>query len=146
MAMPRRGPSDEDLIRWHAEGLTQQEMLDAHIERGGETVTLSAISQSMRRLGLSARRVRWSRAVPWRVRDDHSKRHEANMLRALEARQRGERISDRRNRELDNFLIKLKAKNSVIGYTRNSEKGFYYVARETVPPDLIDEEFPIIKS
>lgn len=146
MARPRRGPDDTTLRRWFVEGLTAKEMAERWAEEAGEDrrVSSKAIASQLSRAGL-LRRPRYEEALPWSVREAHTRSHYARVLRAMARKRRGEELPEAEEKILAGFERKREEQDFVIGYLRSSEEGFVAVDRASVPKALLDEEFPIIK-
>ena len=143
MSEQRKVPDDQLIIRWFEEGLTQQQMAQRHKDETGVDVSRSAIGYRIQRLGLdSKQRSKYAQVIPWRLKRTHDNSIATN-LRSLRAVKHGEELTPKRKYELELFLERLNADDAVIGYSPS--RGLTYVRRTTVPANMIDEEYPIIK-
>jgi hypothetical protein len=141
MAPRTKRPSDDKLLRWRRQGKTLRDMVELHLAEGGEPITRAALSARLRELDAPAPG-KHRGAVPWTVKRAHGKTHIYSMLRAMEATHRGRPISEKRAKELENFLARIEREDVVIYYTPSM--GFVRVQRATVPPERLHPDFPIM--
>jgi hypothetical protein len=149
MPAERRTPSDRELERYLERGFTHREIAEDWNRRSNFDVKPKSISAAISRAGLATERARHSRTLPWRVRDvpgfRHSRRREAQLLRALGRRMNGEELKDPKlARKLDVWLQHLDRTGSVVAYAPWDARGFRLVDRSTVPPVILDPEVPIV--
>lgn len=145
MGRPRNpGPDEAELRRWLAEGLTHEQMAERATEQYSWPWTANGIAVRISRAGLSEQRGRHEYTVPWRVRDEHSRAYQVNMLRLLARRIGGEALTDKQGKQLDAFLRGLERDDAVIGYS--DTKGWVRISRGSVPRQYLhpDERVPII--
>ena len=139
---PRLSPDKEQLKKYLAKGLSQQEIADAWAKESGNRVTRNAISMAMTNFKLKPAhpRPRYDNLIPWRVKVEHSKAYDARMLRAaarIGAKKKSERMTDPEYSRYVSWLASLKDQNAVVGYTPSL--GFVWLPREETddPADLI---------
>jgi len=134
--MPARKmvPDKNTFERYLKAGLTQREMVEEIERTTGEVVTRSAVAQALSRYGLAEQAERYTKQIPWRVREEHINEYPARMLRLLGRRMAGKPLTDRENQRLDNWLAKLKQQQAVVGYDPTHPRGFAYIPRRLGDP------------
>lgn len=123
-------PAASTLERWVKEGRTRAWMVEEIHRRTGETVSEQAISNALRRAGLSRGNRRYDDIIPWRVEMAHQSKYILQLLRMYARRQANLPLTDAQNGKLDHFLDFLKETKGVVAYVADSEEGFFVVDRE----------------
>lgn len=140
MAPPKYTPDRNTFIRWIDEGITHQQMADRVHEITGHKVTRAAISVAISGYELSRKTPRYKREVPWRVKTHH-KSYPVQMLRLLGARNLGKPLGARKERELNNWLMRLYRQDLIVAYDPDSDQGFFYI--DAMYRDHQDPTLPI---
>ena len=123
-------PAASTLERWVKEGRTRAWMVEEIYRRTGQRVSRQAISNALRRAGLSRGNRRYEDVIPWRVEMAHQSKYILQLLRMYARRQAGLPLSDVQNSKLDKFLAELKNLKAVVTYEASSDEGFWLVDRE----------------
>jgi hypothetical protein len=127
MAPTKYTPDRNEFIRWIEEGLTHQQMADRVYERTGHRVTREAISVAIGSYGLSKRKMRYKREIPWRVKEQHATLYPIRMLRLLGRRNFDLPIEPPLEKELDSWLSRLDREGLAVGYDPDDDQGFHYI-------------------
>jgi hypothetical protein len=127
MAPPKYTPNRNELARWIEEGLTHQQMADRVYLLTGRRVTREAISVAAHSYGLTKRKVRFKRELPWRVKSHHSKVYPVRMLRLLGRRSLGMPITVKDRSLLENWLAAITREGLIVAYDPDSDQGFHYI-------------------
>jgi hypothetical protein len=131
----RYGPPNAWLKARLAEGLTYREIAERwNRESGGQVTTTGAVKTLVSRQGLANRAHRWIEFLPWVVRTEHLTHYHAKMLRLLARTERDLSISDPEQRMLDMWHERM-GPDKVVAYDRDTEDGFFVVARKPVDGD-----------
>lgn len=140
---PRQTPDKEQLKKYLARGMTQQQIADAWFEETGTRVSRNAITMAMQREKLTPTnpQPRYSDLLPWRVKVEHIRHYDARMLRA-ESRIRRKRSvkakkADPDYERVESWKQTLTENSAVVLYDGLTEQGFFWVPREPTDDDLI---------
>lgn len=141
MSRPSLVPSKTEMRRYLKRGLTQKQIAEEWENDTGIQVSRAAIGMAINRYGLESShpRNRYEDTLPWTVREEHARDHNARMLRLEGRRRRGLKLSDMEKRWLDSYLSTLKERNAVVTYT--PELGFIWVTRPDGYNDLVLERY-----
>lgn len=81
---------------------------------------------------------RYENLLPWAVARQHRNLYSAKLLRREGQRRSGRKLSAKDEAELDRWINKLKADDLVVAYSRDTERGWWYVPkRPGIDEDLI---------
>jgi hypothetical protein len=128
----------EKVRRLVRQGLTPKQIAETLLAEDDIRVTPAAIGMWRKRQGIAPTMARHAALLPWKLRREHKDLWPAVQLRTEGMRRRGEKISPRQAKSLDDWIANLEAQNAVVHYDRDSENGFYNVPRrEGVDLDLI---------
>ena len=121
-----------------AQGMTQQQIVDAWEVESGVRVARSSIALAIKRYGMSSAkpRPRYADLVPWRVSEEHNGHYDLRMLRAEARLRRGGQLEVDVAGNLDTWKEGLGG-NVVIHYDSATPEGFHRVWREAGDDDLI---------
>lgn len=131
MPAKRLLPSDSTLLKWQAEGLTHQDIVDRIREREGIVVGRSTVAVAFSRMG-ATNRIRYDDWLPWpHIRSIHNDVTEPQRLR-LGARlmhNAGKHGNDRTQLDLFiNWARRIREAESVIYYNPDLPEGWGYTA------------------
>jgi len=131
----RYGPPNSWLKARLTEGLTYREIAEQwNQKQGGQVTTTNAIKTLVSRQGLAYRANRYTDVLPWKVRVEHLTHYHAKMLRLLARTERDLSISGPEQRMLA-LWVKRMGPDKVVAYDRDTEDGFFVVARKPVDGD-----------
>lgn len=149
----RKLPPNYELVKMYRSGMTHQEMADKISEQIGEPVSRVSVTLALSRIGEDTRTPRYTSVIPWRVRAKHRNETAVRNLRLLGRREAGIELSKEMNARLNNWLKWLKENDAVVGYCRDRDPGFVYVAADEAedrpsgypirPRDLTLDEFVV---
>lgn len=125
MARPRILPDNASLLRMREGGMSYLAIANRY------GVTCSAVSQALRKAGATRPRARHN--IPWTVAREHDQERPVRMLRLYAQRERGDAITAKKNRLLDNWLREIDGK--VVCYNRT--EGFTYQPRQPEDGDSL---------
>lgn len=129
---PGRLPTKDVLLQHRGDGWTYQRIADEY------GVTRGAVHLALSRSNLIRKeQPDYSDRIPWRVPDKYRNANPLRMLRAAAAREQGQEMSQRRERELDAWLKGMNKKEewAPLGWVvcfdpeRWPDKGFHYLPR-----------------
>ena len=119
-------PSIDTLLRWRdEEGLSQAQIAKRVNEQNAgamgdlyRPVTRSAVSVALQRAGQTGHlRQRYAEEIPWSpIRPEHKNQYPHSMLRLWARSKIGEKLTERQQRNLDNFTARHKAAGTVVTY------------------------------
>ncbi|MEU8327296.1 hypothetical protein [Micromonospora sp. NPDC048839] len=128
----------QEAIDWITEGRTYREMIELYREKYGIETSVTMWGNFRRRQGLEPRLTRDSNLIPWKIEPEHRYNWHVMMLRAEARRRDGKKLPAREAAELDSWLAKRKAEDSVVHYDPETEQGFFLVPRRPgIDTDLI---------
>ena len=131
----RYGPPNHWLKARLTEELTYREIAERwNREQGGQVTTPNAIKTLVSRQGFANRANRYTDVIPWTVRVEHLGHYHVKILRLLARSERGLSISGPEQRMLDLWRKRL-GTDKVVAYDRDTEQGFFVVARQPVDGD-----------
>ena len=136
MARPRLSPPPEELAKYDARGLTDEEIVSDWYERTGNLINRKTVRSARSRAGMNSKRERFEDTVPpeWGpVAVEHDKDIDLTYLRRLGRRLKGLPLSDYHSSLLDSWLRQLEEDRELIFYTRTL--GFVRVSVDTLPGD-----------
>ena len=143
---PRLLPPVDVLLQWRDDdGLSQAQIAErvnkqnlAQMGADFRPVTRSAVSVALLRAGKTGLPSRYAAEIPWSpIAGEHLNQYPHSMLRLWARRNRGEELTERQIRNLDNVVMKLRDKNEVITY-EPTNGGFVRVpARPGIDSGLI---------
>lgn len=134
-------PNKTQMRRYLSRGMTQQQIVEAWMEDGGEEVSRSAIAMAIERYGLKSAHPRPTHEdmLPWTVALEHRGHIDARMLRLEGRRRKGMPLTESQQRWLDQWKAELERKNAVVHYERTTAEGFFWIPRtDEHGDDLID--------
>jgi hypothetical protein len=136
--MPSSKIQDEqEVLRWFKEGMTYAEMSRIYLEKYNIQTVPSLWSNFRRRRDLPGRFVSDKELIPWRVREEHTKKYTLRMLR-VEARVRaGEPVNESDRMKHASFMMHLRDENLVVAYDPESPEGFQLVGRHARDVDVV---------
>lgn len=122
----------ETLTKYIDKGLTYEQMAEEWFKTHGTRRQPVSFAAAAARRGLKGPRARprYENEIPWRLRAAHGTAFEARMLRLLGRRNAGVEMSGEDNKRLDSFLRKLDNMSAVVHYDPETDRGFFFVARE----------------
>lgn len=137
-----RGPGKADLEKMLRKGMTQQGIADAWFEETGEKVGRTTIAMAIDRYGLKSatQRPRYDDLLPWRVREEHKRHKDADLLRLEGRRRAGEAIRKNDRIWLTNWLNELREADCVVAYAPKTKDGFFWTPRLPEDDDIIRRE------
>lgn len=126
-----KAPDKNTLNRYADEGLTQKQMADRWTEESGWNITRSAIAMALKREGVPPvrPRPRYEDLLPWKVREKHIRKTDAQMLRILGRRRTGKSVQPEEDSRLNYWLDRLDEQDAVIAYVKDTEEGFFWIPR-----------------
>lgn len=126
----RKLPPNYELVKMYRSGMTHQEMADKISADQGEPISRVSITLALSRIGEDPRTPRYDNIIPWRVKAKHRNETAVRNLRLLGRRKAGLPNSKEMETRLDNWLRWLEENNAVVGYCRDRDPGFVYVAAD----------------
>jgi len=144
MARPRLSPTPEELAKYDARGLSDDEIVADWLKRTGKRIKAKTLRTVRSRAGMTDKHERYDDTVPpeWGpVAQEHDADTDLKRLRQLGRRRRGlPLLSDAEDRYLDNWLRRLTEDGELIFYARTM--GFVRVPVATIPGDyLVDPDY-----
>lgn len=123
-------PDKTQLGRYLAEGLTQQQIVDAWEADSGVRVSRSTIAMAIDRYNLRSAhsRPRYFEMIPWEVKTEHAHHNDARMLRLEARRRQGGNLTEKEARILTAWRVLLDERNAVILYDPQTEQGWWWGA------------------
>lgn len=109
-------------------GWTHQKIAEWASEIMGVPISRSTVSVALHRLG-ETRRIRYSRELPWKVKDEHARKYHAGMLRLQARLDRGQELGDSDLRRLTAWRNSLMRDDAVIHYEPNTDIGWWKIKR-----------------
>lgn len=137
MAAPRKGPDKLRLKQYLAEGMTQQEIVDAWKEETGLELRRTTISMAMQKHGLKAvyAKPRHDDVIPWKVHVEHLMHYDARMLRLYGRRKKGLSLVEEDRHRLEAWIEMLDASKAVVTYHPDTTDGFHWTPRKAEDGD-----------
>lgn len=139
MARPSKIQDMAEVKRWYEGGMTYQEMSDMYLEKYNLEVAPSTFSSVRIRQGWPGRLVLDNPLVPWRVKEEHSKKYLLAMLQREQRRRLG--ILESATHPAEVVLAwanSLRERGAVVTYEPDTEQGFFLTpARPGVDTDLV---------
>lgn len=131
-AVESRAPDRAALLRYAAEGLTQQQMAERWTKESPYRTTRSAVAMALKREEIPPvrPRPRYEEEIPWRVAERHQRRTDAQMLRLWARRKHGKQVVGDEALRLNRWLGRLEEQDAVIVYVSDTEEGFFWIARD----------------
>jgi hypothetical protein len=128
MPAPRKIPPTAEILKKLEQGWTHQQIAEWASQEAGERVARATISVAIHRAG-KTKPIRYSRELPWRVKDKHARKYHALMLRLQARFDRGQRLSEEDQRKLASWRRALERDDAVVHYEPDTEPGWWKVRR-----------------
>lgn len=133
-------PSKTVLKRWYDDGMSYADMARRHNAATNQSLTRQAFFMACKRLGISERQsYDHSAVLPPKLRPQHTKDYDTQMIRRWDARRQGKVYGERDDTRINGWLANLNDANCVLLYKPNTQKGWHAVPR--LPSD--EKDYPM---
>lgn len=129
MAAPRILPSDSELAKMRARGMSLNDICDEVERQTGTRPARSSVSAALSKAGLT-NPVRYDDWVPWTIQARHRTAYPLYLLRTGARLDRGVPVREGDEARYQRWRAELDEKNAVVDYDPETEAGFIYRRRK----------------